>query len=100
MPEERPPCRVKNVSAPHRRTYLLAEPANIRDEAVAYMAQYTNREIIRAAEEGEGDANLLDCLHQLLCSEAEDWVQDYIDLLNKTETEKEQKEKELSLIHI
>lgn len=60
-----------------------AEPPDIRNEAVAYMSQFTPQAIVRASEEGEGDPCLLDCLQQLLYSEAEDWVQYYVDFLKK-----------------
>lgn len=80
-----PPTKAQTATPnQHRRACVVAEkPPDIRDEAVAYMSQFTPQAIVRAAEEGEGDPCLLDCLQQLLYSEAEDWVQDYVDFLKK-----------------
>jgi hypothetical protein len=47
------------------------------------MSQFTPQTIVRAAEEGEGDACVLDCLQQLRYSEADDWVQDHVGFLKK-----------------
>ncbi len=70
----------------HRRACTVAsciEPADIRDEAVAYLSQFTPHAVVRAAEEGEGDPCLLDCLQQLRYSEADDWIQDYVGSIKK-----------------